>query len=827
MSLNIYKSKRTFKSTPEPKNTKRTKLTGSLPIFCIQKHAASHLHYDFRLECRGVMLSWAIPKGPSLDPSQKRLAVHVEDHPIEYCNFEGIIPAGNYGAGSVMIWDEGFYTVPGASTKREIEKAVEEGFEKGHIEIELAGQKLRGGFVLQQLRKNDDKSWLFIKRKDNEANTKHEVTDQDRSVRTDRTIAEIGGKKKALKNIKAPKKKMPGFIKPMLATLVKEPFDSDEWLFEIKWDGYRALAYLDKKVALFSRNEKTFNQLFNSIVEDLSKLKAQAIMDGEVVVLDKEGKSDFQQMQNYQKTLHGSLYYYVFDLLYLNGQDLRELPLTERKQILKALIEGSSLSRTRYSDHIIGKGKAFFHAAAKKHLEGIMAKKMDSIYVSKRSRDWLKIKTSMRQETVIGGFTQPHGKRKHFGALLLGVYDDQKKFAYIGHVGTGFDTKLLESLYKKMQPLITSKCPFKNIPKSHAPAIWLKPSLVAEVSFEEWTKDGILRQPVFQGLRMDKKAITVKKEESLAIKPSKEPATKKKKETEEVQFTNQDKIFWPKLKLTKGDLIHYYEEATNFILPYLKNHPLMLKRYPNGVTDPGFIQKDTKTMHLPSWIKTVNIEHEAKTIAYFLIEDKKALEFLANLGTIEIHPFLSQIQKPEYPNYFVIDLDPEAVEFAQVIETAQHVHDILEYLKIPSVCKTSGKRGMHICIPMGQKYTFDEVLKFGQIIAQYINNEIPEITSLIRQPSKRQKKVYLDVLQNHYKQTVIAPYSARGTPEATVSAPLKWSEVKKGLDPTDFTITTMPKRMKKVGDLFAPAIGKGIDIYAALKKLQRKLSVAK
>lgn len=607
---------------------------------------------------------------------------------------------------------------------------------------------------------------------------------------------------------------MPLFIKPMLAEMANEPFDSDEWLFEIKWDGYRALARIDKKVELISRNEKLFNGPFDALIKDLSKLKVQALLDGEIVVLDKEGKANFQQIQNYQKTKKGSLFYYVFDLLYLNGQDLRELPLIERKQLLKDLIEkNTSLLQVRYSDHIIAKGMSFFRLAEKSQLEGILAKKIDSSYVSKRSRDWLKIKTHMRQEAVIGGFTEPRGGRKYFGALLLGIYDDHKNFVYIGHVGGGFDAKLLSDIFAKMQPLIRSKSPFKITPKTNTPAIWLKPQLVCEVSFSEWTTDGRMRQPIFTGMRMDKKATLVKKEEAIEIKT----------ESQSSDFSNLDKIFWPKLKLTKGDLIHYYQEVSQYILPYLKNRPLMLHRFPDGINHESFIQKNTKNLHLPSWMETVDIRHDNKVVSYFLIQNKESLDYVVNLGTIEMHPFLSQIKSANYPDYCVIDLDPESIDFEHVVEVAQVVHETLEKLKVTSICKTSGKRGLHICIPMGQKYSYQQVQQFGQIIVQYVHEQLPAITSLERLPKRRQKKVYLDVLQNHYTKTVIAPYSVRGIEGATVSTPLKWSEVKKGLDPQTFNMINVPARLKKVGDIFEPCLGIGLDMNKVLKALQTLL----
>lgn len=613
---------------------------------------------------------------------------------------------------------------------------------------------------------------------------------------------------------------MPAFVHPMLATLIKEPFNDEDWLFEIKLDGFRALARIDRNVELLSRNEKSFNLQFQPIVKDLEKLNAQAILDGEIVVLDKEGKSHFQLIQNYQRLKQKKLYYYVFDLLYLNGKDLRDLPLIERKELLKQLIENSSLQFTRYSDHIVKQGKEFFKEAKKKSLEGIMAKKMDSTYISKRSRDWLKIKTHMRQEAVIGGFTAPRGSRKNFGALLLGIYDKEKNFNYIGHTGGGFNQASLKDVYTKMKPLIQKNCPFKTTPKTNEKAFWIKPKLICEVTFGEWTSDGRMRQPIFEGLREDKKPSDVKRELVVEVaKQDKLPNTNPK----EVKITNRDKIFWPSLKLTKGDLIDYYLAISSYILPYLKNRPLTLRRFPNGVKGESFFQKDTKNLKLPSWIETVEIQHVHRKNSYFLIQDQPSLEYIVNLGTIEMHPFLSQINSPQFPDYFIIDLDPEAIAFSQVIETAQALYKILDEFEIPNYCKTSGKRGLHVCIPLGRKYTYQQALDFGQIITTYAHAKLPDLTSLERQPAKRQKRIYLDILQNHYMQTVVAPYSVRGTEDATVSTPLRWSEIKKGMVPEDFNMKTLPKRLKSLGDIFVPVLEKGINIPAILKKIERKL----
>lgn len=603
-------------------------------------------------------------------------------------------------------------------------------------------------------------------------------------------------------------------IKPMLARLIKEPFDGKDWLFEIKFDGYRAIANVDKKnIQFYSRNNLSFEEKFKPVFDELKTIKQQVCLDGEVVVLDEKGRSGFQLIQNYLTKKQGKLAYYVFDILFLEGKDLRHLPLIKRKEVLKAFLKANSFKTIHYSDHVNEKGKAFFKSAEKNGLEGIMAKRASSKYTSQRSQDWLKIKTHRQQEALIAGFTEPKGSRKFFGALLLGLYDKNHELKFCGHTGSGFNQEHLKEIYEKLKPLVQKKSPFNIIPKTNTPAVWVKPKLVAEISFAEWTSDGIMRQPIFKGLRMDKKTSLVKKEKQIGLSAEKK---------EKFLFTKTNKIYWPKEKLTKGDLINYYKAVTSSILPYLKNRPLMMKRFPEGIEHGSFIQKDVHGLNLPTGIKTERIVHEEKDLTYLLVQNEKTLDYVINLGTIELHPFLSQIKTPEKPDYFVIDLDPEDVKFEIVVETAQVIHQILDSFNITHVIKTSGKRGLHICLPLGRKYTFDQALQFGQLLAHYIHEELPDITSLLRKPSERQKRIYIDVLQNHYKQTVIAPYSARGVEGATVSAPLKWSEVKKGLDPYDFTIKNFEKRLNKVGDLFAPALGKAINILQILKKFPKE-----
>jgi bifunctional non-homologous end joining protein LigD len=471
MTLKKYREKRLFEKTPEPKGLKSKKSIG-FPTFCVQKHAATHLHYDFRLEHKGVLLSWAVPKGPSLNPLDKRLAVHVEDHPLEYRHFQGTIPKGNYGAGTVEIWDEGALTTPGATSKKDVEKAIDAGLKKGHLTFSLMGKKLQGTFNLVKL-KDTDKNWLLIKGKD----------------------------------------ALPKFFSPMLATLKEAPFDDPDWLFEIKWDGYRALAFIDQgKVNLYSRNENLFNPLFSKVVNELEKIPAQVILDGELVILDEKGRSDFQLMQNYQRIQKGNLFFIVFDLLYWNGEDLRDRPLIERKEKLQILLTTYPSELICFGDHVEKKGIAFFSEAQKYKVEGVIAKRKESLYVSRRSKEWLKIKTANRQEALIGGFTEARGSRKHFGALLLGVYNKNKKLIYTGHVGTGFTQALLKDIYEKMVPLIVKECPFDKKIKTNMPATWIKPELSCEVVFAEWTDEGIMRHPSFKGLRVDKQAKEVIRE---------------------------------------------------------------------------------------------------------------------------------------------------------------------------------------------------------------------------------------------------------------------------------------------------------------------------
>ena len=520
MGLKEYESRRTFEKTPEPKPDLRH--TGDHLIFVIHKHAARALHYDLRLELDGVLKSWAVPRGPSLDPSLKRLAVMVEDHPLDYKDFEGVIPEGNYGAGSVIIWDRGFYHDPSAGDRKESERLLSAGSRKGHMKFVLNGEKLQGEFALVKTGK-DDKSWLLLKKKDAYA-TVEDILKKNRSVESNKTLEDVSeanpknaSRQKKMDQIRlreameredlkdAPITPMPTGIKPMLATLIKEPFDHPDWIFEMKWDGYRAVAEIrEGGISLYSRNRIPLHQKFPPIMDSLRKFRSEAILDGEIVVVDDQGHPDFQMLQDYQKSGSGHLLYYVFDLLYFQGHDLTNLPLLRRRELLKEILP--SAPNMKFSDHVSKEGVLFFRVVKEKGLEGIIAKHAQSVYLTgRRSRQWLKVKTHLTQEGVIAGFTEPRGSRKHLGALVLGVFQGDE-LMHIGHIGGGFSARVLKEIREKLDPLIRKKCPFKVEPKTNTPVTWVKPELVCEVIFQGWTGEGLMRQPVFLRLREDKTA---------------------------------------------------------------------------------------------------------------------------------------------------------------------------------------------------------------------------------------------------------------------------------------------------------------------------------
>ncbi|MDB5250541.1 MAG: ligD [Segetibacter sp.] len=699
-------------------------------------------------------------------------------------------------------------------------------------------------------------------------------------------------------------RKLDDYIPAMLAKDTDTAFSKEDWLYEIKWDGYRAIAEVNKgDVKLYSRNGNSFLATYPDVVAELSKMKVQAVLDGEIVVLNEEGNPDFQKLQHYDSYRNFPIQYYVFDLLELNGKKLYNVPLIERKKQLAEILKKNEV--IKYSDHIEERGEDFFEAIKQKNLEGIMAKRKDSeYYPGKRSADWLKIKHHQSDEAIIAGFTAPRGGRKYFGALVLGTMINGK-LTYAGHTGSGFDGKLLKEMYAKLQPLIRDKSPFDERVKTNMPVTWVEPKYVCEIKFTEWTSDGKLRHPIFLRLREDKPAKEVnsqfikaaemetgntmdeetqpiaekpakkagkkvtdkeipaeaekkkapaKRAAAKNIDPVKEPAKKStakktakkageaKTETAskdvvnnekekvyktgkaELKTTNRTKIFFPDDGITKGDVLDYYDLMADLILPYLKDRPESLFRTPNGINQKGFFHKDAGD-EAPSWVEHIPLYSDSvkKDIDYILCNNKVTLLYLVNLGCIEINPWHSRVKSLDNPDYMIIDIDPsDNNTFDQVIEAALVVKGILDQAGALSICKTSGASGLHVYVPLGKKYDYDQAKDFANLVCMMATQLIPEFTTLERSLSKRSKdKIYMDYLQNRKGQTIACVYSMRPKKGATVSTPLDWSEVKKGLSPKEFTLKTVPARVKKIGDLFAPILDpkNAVDLTKCLENL--------
>lgn len=887
MGLEKYNEKRDFNKTAEPKSGKSSDKNKLL--FVIQKHDASRLHYDFRLEMEGVLKSWAVPKGPSTDPKTKRLAMMVEDHPFDYRTFEGIIPKGEYGGGTVIVWDQGTYEpIEKIKGKKAQEKHLLEQLKSGSLKIKLHGEKLEGEFALVKTHGMAENSWLLIKHKDEFASTK-DITKQEKSVISNQTIAQVeknsdevwhsnktddarvkakpeqgGTSEKALVK-KGSKSKIPTGMKPMLATLVDEPFDDPDWQYEVKWDGYRALAFLNKgEVELLSRNNKSFNEKFYPIYDLLKTYEMNAVFDGEILVLNDKGISNFGDLQNWRSEADGELVFYVFDIIWYDGKDLKELPLHQRQEILAKVLPDND-DRIRLSKVFDASGIDFYRAAERMGLEGIIAKKKDSTYSANfRSKEWLKIKVHKRQEVIIAGYTKNEDTSKQFSSLLLGVYVDNA-LQYVGKVGTGFSVKVQKEMMEQFEPLVIKESPFDEIPDVNKPsrfrpnppkakATWLKPELVCEVAFTEVTSDGVFRHPSFQGMRIDKKAKEVVREvaaptedlvdkveevvaeaetesktHDAAIVPPKGKTKKTllnpKEETQvrkvngqELKFTHLSKLYWPEDKISKREMFNYYYQIAEYILPYLKDRPMSLNRYPGGIHAKSFYQKNVKDT-APDWAQTFPYKtSDGEEKEYLVGKDEATLLWMATLGCIEMNPWFSRTSSPDSPDYCVVDLDPDKQTFDQVVEAANAVKEVLDAIDVPSYCKTSGSTGIHIYIPLAAKYDYDQSQLFAKIIVNIVNKQIPDFTSLERMIANRKGKMYLDFLQNRPGATIAGPYSLRPKPGATVSTPLHWDEVKKGLKMEDFNIRNAVERVRSEGDLFKGVLGKGIDLEKTIKK---------
>lgn len=794
MALQEYNRKRNFSKTAEPKGLKGKKAAKTHPLmYVIQEHHASHLHYDFRLEWEGVLKSWAVPKGPSLDPKTKRLAVEVEDHPISYGSFEGIIPEHEYGGGEVFLWDTGTW-VPTKDPK--------EGLRVGRLEFELKGKKLKGHWVLVRTsRPGRQKQWLLIKRTDAYAEEGHEVvprTENELPVKKKtrrKTVAKKTASKKASTKAGVKKKSteehqhQPEFIEPELALLVDKAPEGNQWIHELKFDGYRMQAHLNhSKVRLISRSGKEWTDKFPAVVQGLEKLTVdRAIIDGEVVLLDAEGRSDFQLLQNAMKAHHTQAFvYYAFDLLYYSGQDIRSLPLAERKRRLKMILKKAP-KNIRYSDEFEGAGKELLHLACKNKLEGIISKNRESTYLSGRNSNWVKTKCTEQQEFVIGGYTEGTGSRSHFGALLLGVYKG-KDLQYVGKVGTGFTEQSLHDVYKSLKALETDTSPFTKKSPRGRDIHWVKPKLSAEITFSQWTHDEILRVPVFHGLREDKPTKDIVMEKPTPIeKPTKAVAAKAVKKTAkksavkdfDIAISNPQKIIYPKEKLTKMEVAVFYQKIADQILPYLEDRPLSLVRCPEGAHKQCFFQKHIPSP-IPETMKAIPIVERSGKKLYTSIFDSKGLVTLVQMGAFEIHVWNSQGENLEHPDQIVMDFDPgPGVSWKEVVDAALELKDLLDHLHLKSFVKLSGSKGIHVHIPVKPIYTWDQIKSFSQALAVQMEQNNPQKYVSKMTKKLRTKRIFVDYLRNGRGATAVVAYSLRARPQSGVAMPIEWSQLKK------------------------------------------------
>jgi bifunctional non-homologous end joining protein LigD len=854
--LEEYRRKRQFDRTPEPSG--KEPRTTNENTFVVQKHAARRLHYDFRLTIDGTLKSWAVPKGPSLNSADKRLAVQTEDHPLDYANFEGKIAEGNYGAGTVMVWDRGTFRVEGNLD------ALGQ-LERGEIKFCLSGEKLRGSFVLVKLKRSSKgNEWLFIKHKDVAEEPTWNIDEHDGSVITGRTLQEIAEELPPKRQPSplhaaelhgARKSAMPLRLRPMLATLAERPFSDRNWLFEIKWDGVRALAWIaNGAVTLRSRTGGEITAQYPELASLPKALLAQqAILDGEIVALDGCGRSDFELLQRRMHIRNPTanlvseipVVYFVFDLLYCDGYDLREAPLLERKQLLQRVLQMSD--RFRYSDHQMEQGKELFELAKEKDLEGIVAKRADSRYVGERSANWVKLKTTKTLEAVVGGWTARRSHDAAFGSLLLGLYQE-RKLRFIGHVGSGFDGKTQTEIAGKLKERAASSCPFFEVPKTNEKAFWTAPTLVVRVKFSGWTQEHRLRHPVFLGLRGDARAEKCRWESEVA--PAGNPTlvhapdvvgrvlnTKDQIEAEifkghtenvtieldgkRLRLSNLNKVYFPESGYTKRDLLAHYYRTAEYVLPFLRDRPLVLRRYPDGIQGNAFFQKDVSE-GMPEWLKTVAVasERRGEEIRYAVANDLASLLFLTSLGCIDHNPWASRCADLEHPDYFFFDLDPsEGTEFSVCITIARALFEKAKELGLHVFLKTSGATGIHIYVPVEPVYTYEQLRTFAEIVARIVTTEHPNLITNERMVARRPAgRVLIDVQQNALGRPLAAPYVVRAFPKAPISAPLSPSELRAGLRPANLNMKTIFARLKEKGDLWG-------DFWARRQRLEGAVEI--
>ena len=844
--LGPYRAKRALERTPEPAgSTGRPTTPSGGGLFVVHKHAARNLHFDLRLEMEGVLRSWAVPRGPSYDTTDKRLAVLVEDHPLEYGDFEGLIPEGNYGAGAVIVWDRGRW--------EPVEDPIA-GLEQGKLLFDLHGVKLRGRWTLVKIKKSD-KEWLFIKERDGYAGAAAPPA-REESVLSGLTVEDLKAGRTPLDGITAeldqagaPRREVrPEASHIMLADTAEAAFSDPEWLFELKLDGYRLLATRQNETArLISRNGNDLSACFPEVIRALAAIPVpRFLLDGEVVALDESGRPNFQRLQQRGKLtrsldirrgmIENPVTFFAFDVLAVGDYDTRPLPLSIRKGVLEKLLPPAGLIRRL--DYFEGEGEVLYEQVQRLGLEGIMAKKADSPYRKGRSSCWLKVRTRLTDDFVVVGFTAPKGTRAGFGALHLGQYVNSE-LVYTGRAGSGFSDGQLTEVRAQLEAM-RRKDPACGgpIPREKG-TTWTEARLVCEVEFTEWTDEGLLRQPVFLRFRDDKdpeecvggqagkrvswegepeSVVTLTPSEARGKGP--EPSS----EPRNVDFTNLKKVFWPDDGYSKGDLIEYYRAISPWLLPYLADRPVVLTRYPDGITGKSFFQKDAPGF-VPDWVRTERMwsEQAQREIDYFVCDDQDALLYVVNLGTVPLHVWASRTARIDRPDWCVLDLDPKGAPFADVVRVARVTHELCEDIRLPHLVKTSGSSGLHVMIPLAGQCNYDECRSLGELLARLIVAELPEIATITRQVSRRDGKVYVDYLQNGAGRLLVAPFSVRPLPGAPVSMPLSWDEVDASLDIRAFTLANAPARMRTLErDPLRDVLDSVPDLSEALERLERR-----
>ncbi|HEX7038438.1 MAG TPA: DNA ligase D [Pseudomonadales bacterium] len=816
--LNRYRDKRNFRKTPEPSGRIVRRPAGEGGLFVVHKHAARRLHYDLRLEHDGVLESWAVPKGPGREPGDKRLAVHVEDHPLDYGEFEGVIPKGEYGGGTMMLWDRGHWR----QTRRS----------NGRIDFELEGHKLKGAWTLTRMAKRgDDKeadNWLLIKRHDPEGFVDMPAdVPEDVSVASGRTMEEIAeaGENRAPGAAAMPgarRGRLPARPRPQLATLVDRPPSGAGWIHEIKFDGYRIMAVIDRgEVRLVSRNGKDWTERFPEIARELAKLPADAaVLDGEIVALQADGTSSFRGLQEALSDKRtGELVYQVFDLVHLDGTDLTGVELTRRKAALAELSERAGFvgsARIRHTEHIDGAGAEFYDQACRLGLEGIVCKRADARYRGERNRQWLKVKCSRHAELLIGGFTDPSGSRTGFGALLLGAWDEDGRLQYAGKVGTGFDQRQLAALARELKRREIDRSPFVACPERGG-VHWVQPELVAEVEFTEQTRDGYLRHPAFRGLREDKNPEDIRMAEPDPTVTAQKPAGAATAERSSrrtrsrtkpragspgdgrvrvagVVLTNPDRVLYPQQGITKLDLARYYEDVADWILPRLRRRPLSLVRCPEGQTGQCFYQKHPGQA-IPADLPRTSIREKEGKADYLYVDDLRDLIGLVQAGTLELHVWGSRVEDHERPDTLVFDLDPgSGVAWPTMLEVARALRERLRDLDLEGFVRTTGGKGLHVVVPIEPRLGWDEVKAFTRAVAEAHARDDRRLTVNMSK-SKRGGKIFLDYLRNGRGATAIASYSTRARPNAPVAVPVRWEELGPALVSDRYNVGNLRRRL--------------------------------